>query len=299
MDFIVVGAQKCATSWLYYCLRDHPEIHLPSNKREDVYLGSDLHRKYGTDWYFNQIGEPNDGVRVGDISVDYLFDPRSPKAISEEIPDTRIIASLRDPIDRAVSAYYWNLRRGYVSELDVDKGLSRAIGEWERRGPEQSYDPNSHYFNIIARGLYAKQLERYVDRIGTRSVYLLYYEDVKERPKQTLRQAFRALRVDPDFEPSSLSRRPKQNSYFRPLLRLERRLPNNSLFGKMTDVANQVLCMLGMGREKPSLSSNLEAELYSLYESQDTRLTELSKHLPRSNVLTPGTPTPPWIEVHA
>jgi hypothetical protein len=296
--FFVIGAQKCATSWLYYCLREHPQLHLPPVKKEKVYLGGALHRKYGTEWYRQHVGTPENGQVVGDVSVDYIFDPRSPAVVEEYASSAKIVALLRDPVDRAVSAYFWNLRRGNVSESSLSKGLSRAIGEWERRGPNHTYDPDAHYYNIIARGLYAKQLKRYVDRFGERSVHLLYYEDVKVRPAETLRRVFRALGVDTGVEPSSLSRRPKQNSYFHPLLQLEQALPNNPLFGKISDVANQALCTLGVGRKKPSLSSEVEAKLRSLFEPQDKRLANLSQQLPRSNVLTPGTPTPSWIDVH-
>lgn len=294
--FFVIGAQKCATSWLYYCLREHHEIHLPSVKKEKIYLGGKLYRRHGITWYREHVGVPDNGQAIGDVSVDYLFDPRSPSVVKEYAPDAKIIALLRDPVDRAVSAYFWNLRLGNVGELDVNEGLSRAIREWNRCGPGQVYKSNAHYYNIIARGLYAKQLERYVIRFGVPSVYLLYYDDIRKRPEETLRSVFRILEVDTTVQPSSLSRRPKKNSYFRPLLRLERSLPNNGLLGKITDLANQALCAIGLGHQKPALAPELEDELRSLFAEQDNQLAELSKRLPRSNVLTPGSPVPPWID---
>jgi hypothetical protein len=294
MDFLLVGAQKCATSWLYYCLRDHPEIHLPSKKREGIYLGGDLHRKHGTDWYFQHVGEPKDGQRAGDVSVDYLFDPRSPAAVEDELGDLKVVASLRSPLDRAVSSYFWNLRRGHVREHNLNEGLLRAAKEWKSMQPETTYDPEEYCFNMIARGTYARQLERYLDQSGPESLYLLYYEDIRERPLDTLQHLYQALGVDASFRPSSLTRRPKQNSYLRPLLRLEQATPNTAFWGKATDIAHQVAFSIGLGQERPSLSDEVEDQLRSLYEPSDDRLKDLVRYLPRSNVLTPGDPLPPW-----
>jgi hypothetical protein len=294
VQFLIIGAQKSATSWLYYCLRDHPEIHLPRRKREDIYLGGDLHQEHGTDWYFQHVGEPNDGQRVGDVSTDYLFDLRSPAAVEDELGDLKVMASLRSPLDRAISSYFWNMRKMNVRELDPNEGLRRAIKEWKLKQPKTTYDPEEYYFNIIARGMYAEQLERYVNQFGPESVYLLYYEDIRERPLDTLQRLYRALGVDPSFRPSSLTRRPKQNSYLRPLLRLERATPNNALFGKATDIAHQVVSAMGLGQERPSLSDEVAEQLRSLYKPSDDRLKKLVRRLPRSNVLMPGDPFPPW-----
>ena len=294
LDFLIIGAQKCATSWLYHCLRDHPGVHLPSVKREVIYLGGDFHQEHGTDWYLRHVGKSNTGQRVGDVSVDYLFDPRSPAAVEDELGDLKVIASLRSPLNRAVSSYFWNMRKMNVHELDPNEGLRRAIKEWKLKHPKTTYDPEEYYFNIVARGMYAEQLERYVNQFGPESVYLLYYEDIQERPLDTLRRLFRTLEVDPTFQPSSLSRRPKQNSYLRPLLRFEQATPNTTFWGKATDIAHQVACSIDLGQKRPSLSDEVEDELQSLYEPSDDRLKDQVRRLPRSNVLTPEDPLPPW-----
>jgi len=228
------------------------------------------------------------------VSVDYLFDPRSPAAVEDELGDLKVIASMRSPLDRAVSSYFWNLRRGHVREHNLNEGLLRAAKEWKSKQPKSTYDPENYYFNIIARGMYAGQLERYLDQFGPESLYLLYYEDIRERPLDTLQRLYRALGVDPSFRPSSLTRRPKRNSYLRPLLRLEHATPNTAFWGKATDIAHQVACSIGLGQEKPSLTDEVEDQLRSLYKPSDDRLKDLVRCLPRSNVLTPENPLPPW-----
>ncbi|MCS3638179.1 sulfotransferase domain-containing protein [Salinibacter ruber] len=295
MDFLVVGAQKCSTSWLYYCLRDHPDVHLPQKKLERVYLGGELHKKKSDSWYFDFVGEGKEVRIKGDVSVDYMFDPRSAEAVFGTIGPVKIVASLRDPIDRAVSAYFWHLRQGDVEELNPNKGLRKAVEKWKKRSSLSTYNSEEHYANIIGRGCYSAQLQRYMDKFGSELIYITYYADIRQRSVETLSRLYSALGVDPEFKPSSLSRRPKQNSYSRPLLRLERATPNNAFFSKVADIANQALCWLGLGNEKPEIYPQVKNALRSLYEPSNQRLKELVCELPRSNVLTPGDTTPPWM----
>jgi len=295
MDFIIAGAQKSATSWIYYNLRDHHSLSLPQEKKEKVYLGGDPHEEYDDIWYSKCLDCRDKSSTCGDVSVDYMVNPRSPFAVRDFAGAVKVFASLRSPCHRAVSAYFWNLRQGYVDEVDLNEGISRCIDTWERLNLE-TYDPDASYFNVIERGMYAKQLDRYIEQFGPESLHILYYNDICVRPANTLRRVFRSLEVDPDFKPPSMSRRPKQNSYIRPILWLERSLPNIPLFGKATDIANQTLCKLGLGREKPSLSPKIRDRLQSLYEPQNQQLEQLVQQLPRENILTPGSPVPLWIE---
>jgi len=239
IDFFVVGAQKCATSWLYYCLQDHPQVHVPPKKREDAYLGGDLHAERGDKWFYDLLGDPENRAVVGDISVDYLFDPRSPRAVQERTSNARLVLSLRDPIDRAVSAYYWHVRRGNIAEMNPSVGLRKALRAWQERPHLERYEPGNAYHNVIARGMYAPQLERYIDAFTTDQLLVLRYEDIKARPEAVLKSVYAFLEVDASHVPGALHRRPKQNSYFPLLLRLQHRAPNNRLVGKLSDVAHQ------------------------------------------------------------
>jgi len=285
LDFLVIGAQKCATSWLYYCLRDHPEIHLPSRKQEDIYLGGDLHRKYGTEWYFRHVGEPDEGQRAGDVSVDYLFDPRSPEAVYEVIPDTKIIAILRHPIARAVSSYYWNLRRGNIEEMDLGNGMRRVLQtRQEAERPDLQYDPTNYYVNILARGLYNVHIRRYLQHFSPDQFLLLPFDLIKQQGAEILERVYKFVGVDPSFRPSRLNqnRRPTQNSYRSLLLRFERDSPNTPFFGRIANLAHQVLYQLGLHRERPSLPEDVEKDLRAFYRGHVCRLFNLIQKMPAS-----------------
>jgi len=286
MDFLVVGAQKCATSWLYYCLRDHPEVQLPEDKQEDVYLGGDLHREYGTEWYFKQVG--GDGHRIGDVSVDYLFDPRSPQAIHEAIPNTKIIASFRHPIDRAVSSYYWNLRRGNVREMNVGNGMRRVLQKGqEAEQPDLPYDSSNYYVNILARGLYDIQVRRYLEYFAPDQLFLLPYDQIEQQDPKILDRIYEFVGVDSSFRPSRLNqtRRPKQNSYRSFLLRFERDTPNTPFWGRITNLAHQMVYQLGVHREQPSLPDDVERKLQNFFRGHIRNLFDIVQEIPASKDL--------------
>ena len=284
LDFIMIGAQKCATSWVYYCLRDHPEICLPQKKREVEYIGGDRYQKRGTAWFKSLLDHCEANRVVGDVSVDYLIDPRSPKAVERHTSEVKLIVSLREPVDRAVSAYFWNLRRGSVQDLDVSVGLNRAVQAWLDAPGLDGYDPNACVRNLIARGMYAEQLRRYADRFGRRDLFVIFYDDLRKRPLDLLQKLYGFLDVDPAFKPVSLSRQPKRNSYARPLLRFERSTPDWVLFNKLSDVANQMLCKFELGKERPGLAPEVARELYELYRSPNDDLRRFVAQLPESNV---------------
>ena len=92
--------------WLYYCLRDHPQIRVPQHKIEYGYLGSKTFHEKGEPWYFGRfpqmIGEPVNG----DVAVDYMLDPTVPEQLPPYTRDPKFIAPPRHPVERMVSAYY-------------------------------------------------------------------------------------------------------------------------------------------------------------------------------------------------
>lgn len=75
LDFAVIGAQKCATSWMFYCLTEHPELVLPDKKQEVSYIGGEAFRgNGGADWFFDRYSVSVSARLRGDVSVDYLYD---------------------------------------------------------------------------------------------------------------------------------------------------------------------------------------------------------------------------------
>lgn len=266
IEFLVLGAQKCATSWLYYCLRDHPELHVPPSKRESNYLGGQAFRERGPEWYFSLLAGAGDYQKAGAVSVEYLFDPLAAAAVGEYAPRAKLVVSLRDPIDRALSAYYWYVRKGTIDRvMSVDEVARWLIDVAERGspgGPEAGWDPA---VDMLERGFYDVQLARYMEVCGPERMLIVLYEDVRRTPRAVLRRVYRFLDVEPSVVPGSLKKRPKQTSYRGSMIRLERLAPGSRLMSGLTNRANQFIHAAGLGGSRPRVARALLNQLREIY----------------------------------
>jgi hypothetical protein len=281
-DFLVLGAQKCATSWLYYCLREHPELHLPEHKREYEYIGGDLYRERGAEWYFSLLAGRKDTQRAGAVSVDYLTDPRSAPEVRAQLPGVKLIASLREPVSRAMSAYFWYLRKGHVPDVGVARALEQGMQE-----PGTSATNADRYFrDLITRGFYDEQLARYRALFPPSQVMIVLYEDIARDPLSVLKELFTFLGVDPGFVPPSISTTPKKNTYSRPLIALERLtslLPDlpRRVFAKGIDAINGWTSG-GAPSDRPDIPTDLRQRLRALYRPHQAALQQQIQELPAS-----------------
>lgn len=278
LNFLVIGAQKCATTWLYECLSEHPELHLPSHKREIWYLGGDLYEQRGARWYMDLLADAPAGRLLGDVSVEYMFDPRAAPAVASHASGTRFIVSLRDPIDRAISACYWYLRKNEIGDLSTEEAL--------RRGMEavQVLDRADGIFaEIIRRGEYGEQLRRYVDLFGHQRILYLLYEDIANDPIGSLRRVYRYLEVDEAFCPGALLSRPKQNAYKAGLVRLQRIAPDSRVVHRVMDLVNQRVARSQRVTRRPELPPHLERRLRAHYAPTLEKVGSLISQSPREN----------------
>lgn len=277
LDFLVIGAQKCATSWLYYCLRDHPELHLPAKKREKEYLGSDLYEQRGADWYFSLLEGAQDGQKLGAVSVNYMIDPRSPKVVHHYAPKIKLIASLRHPIERAISAYYYTVRLGLIPNLSLEEGLGIAVNVYDKGEAEPA---KVYYQEIIKRGEYSTLLENYLQCFSLEQLLLVTYDDIREMPLSVLQKIYEFIGVSASYVPESLGVKPKYNTYLRPLIYLERVAPKSQAVARLLDLSNQYVHKLGIKRQKPVLSRELINQLNTIYQPQIERLNHIVQQLP-------------------
>ena len=112
-NFLIIGAPKCGTTALYYALKRHPQIHL-STPKEPFFFEEEFDR--GTEYYWRTYfadgwqGQP----LVGEARNAHLFVPYVTRRIYETVPHARLIASLRNPVERAFS-HWWMMRCHAVS----------------------------------------------------------------------------------------------------------------------------------------------------------------------------------------
>ena len=108
-DFLVIGAQKAGTTALYAYLRWHPGITGPSWKEVSFF---DRHWWRGEFWYRGQFPLRSGQRLVGEASPSYLFHPLAPERVRSLVPEAKLIALVRDPVDRAYSHYQHEVALG-------------------------------------------------------------------------------------------------------------------------------------------------------------------------------------------
>ena len=164
--FIIIGAQKSATRWLRTNLGEHPDIFTRRAPRCTSGTTATGSKKLGLDWYREQFEGWNGEPIVGEATPGYMIWRHHPALVAqrmnEHLPDVRLIAILRNPIDRAQSAMLHHIRRDRIP------AGSRLVDVVRERRP-----PETDWFCLVSGGWYAASLEpfrRAVRRPAARAV---------------------------------------------------------------------------------------------------------------------------------
>lgn len=204
-DFLIVGAQKAGTTSLYNVLKQHPAV-LPARKKEIHYF-SQFYRK-GLPWYLEHFPLREDHQLSGEASPFYLFHPQSARRIAETYPDIKIIILLRDPVERAISHYHQQYRRGHekLSMLEAFQHEPKRITKgWEKLlRDEQTSASKLQQCSYLKRGEYLAQLLRYEMHFPASQIYLMESRDFFDETLPCLRRLYEFLQIDLDFVPQDL-----------------------------------------------------------------------------------------------
>jgi hypothetical protein len=215
-DFIIIGAQKCGTSSLYRYLIQHPRV-AACLKKEVHYF--DWHFRRGTRWYrahfptaaYRRMYETWTGHQLltGEASPYYLFHPHAPERVRALLPGVKLIALLRDPVDRTLSAYHHQVRRGRESLAfleALDREQQRIDGERARLTDDHSYNSPAHrHFSYLARGIYADQLTAWMKAFPRERLLVIRSEDFFEDPASVYSQVLDFVGL-PHWEPPQFRR---------------------------------------------------------------------------------------------
>jgi hypothetical protein len=186
-DFLIIGAKKCGTTSLYAYLIQHPDVATAFRKEVNFF-----NHKFseGMRWYrrhfptvfrktFHRLvtGKP---LLTGEATPDYLFFPDACEHIAALLPRARLLAILRNPVDRAYSAYQHQVRLGMES-LSFE-GAFRA--EHEKAKTKKKVKGT-----YLGRGVYADYLERWFDRFPRDQILVVSTEELENSPAETYRRA--------------------------------------------------------------------------------------------------------------
>lgn len=202
VDFVIVGAQKAGSTQLGACLHDHPDVLLCADEvpyfEDPFYLNtpaSELNRVFAG---------ARDGQLRGIHRPEYLVRPECPARIKADAPGARILAVLREPVARAVSAYFWYMQFGLLPVEPLDVGLARLLDGWS--------DPGfPHAGEVIEYGFYARHLRRYLDTFGRAQVHVLLSGELGDQ--RQVAAVYRFLGVDSGHVSSALTRRSNEGVY--------------------------------------------------------------------------------------
>jgi hypothetical protein len=206
--FLIIGAQKGGTTSLHEYLMEHPLVAPPTTK--EVHYFDHAYQR-GTDWYrahFGPAGRP--GEISGESTPYYLFHPLVPERVARDLPESKLIVIVRNPIDRAFSHHNHERALGY-EDLPFEEAIAREpdrLAIEERRIREDPrYRSFSHqHHSYLSRSRYAGQLERWFQHVDRDRFLLLSSEELFEDPRKALLEAQGFLGLEPDV-PDDLTAR--------------------------------------------------------------------------------------------
>ena len=216
-SFILVGAQRCGTTSLFRALMAHPQVVRPVLHKGINYFDVNYYRSFR--WYcahfpIAEIAERK-AARYGgpaaafEASGYYLYHPFALERVAHDLPGVKLVAMLRDPVERAFSAYKHEYARGFDRE-SFEKALEleddRLAGEVGRMRHDPSYQSLSHrHHSYRHRGHYAEQLERAFDLFPRAQVHIIDSETYFDQPELEYRSLLAFLDLQP-FKPPGFGR---------------------------------------------------------------------------------------------
>lgn len=193
--FVGIGAQKCASTWIYDILHDHPEVCLSHDKEIDFFS---YHYGRGFQWYEKNWLHCADHSLRGEVSPSYFCEPLVASRLKEYAPDTKIVVSLRDPVQRAISNHKHEVRiHNFCGpDLSFEAGL--------RNNP-----------NYIYQGRYGLHLQNWLSFFPASQLHIVFLDDIADNASSTARSLYEFLDIDPTHTSSALSQKSNESHSFK------------------------------------------------------------------------------------
>jgi hypothetical protein len=254
-NFLMVGCQRCGTTWVDAALREHPQIYLPPQKQTYFF---DDHYDRGFDWYlgnFKAVGPHH--VAVGEVATGYCL-PHAIPRLAKHLPDVKLFMTMRNPVERVYSSF-----------------LSSQA--------EESWKDFDHYVTshpeVLERGRYAEQIEILLSHYDRSRLLLLFYDDLVADDRKYLRRILKFVGVDEEFQTSQFGkisnsttlprlRRVMYSAGLRPLLRTMSGSPLGNAFRRAKKV--------WMSKGKRRMDPRVRAKLTEYYRPWNDRLSGLT-----------------------
>jgi len=199
--FFIAGAQRSGTTYLYHILDEHPEIEMarPIAPEPKFFITEDLYRE-GLEYYERHFFAGKPGARLrGEKSVSYMEYEKAARRIADSFPDARILFLLRDPVERAVSNYWYSRNNG-LETLPIAEAFRRE----EERWPDYDHARiSASPYAYLRRGRYLVYISVYLRYFPAENVKVLLHEELVGSTEH-IRELYAFLGVSRDFHPPSI-----------------------------------------------------------------------------------------------
>ncbi|MDB9526427.1 sulfotransferase domain-containing protein [Oscillatoria sp. CS-180] len=267
-NFLIIGAQKSGTTWLAKNLKQHPDIFIPSG---EIHFFAKEQFINGIDWYEKHFSERTTEKVVGEKSTSYLWLSRSPEIpqnILSQLPDVKLIAVLRNPVNRAISAFthHWSLGRVPPS-IDIDEVFSGR------------HDDIVKKFGLLQMGMYYSNLKNYYSAFPKNQLLILIFEeDIIQQPEQTMSRVTQFLGINTSFKFQELNRKRNAFRTSKYAANLSYHFPSAFKLIRFLDLATFRLSnnhSLSGSRPKHILSPEISSRLYDYFSEENKNLFHL------------------------
>lgn len=238
-SFFIIGAQKCGTTALYLYLCKHPDV-LPARRKEIDFFNQEKLYRRGVNWYRTQFPLPRhlgEGGITLDSTPSYIYYRKTPRRIYEYNPHAKMILLLRDPVERAYSA--WNMfrkihKRGRFPYFYGWFQLDPAVREGMRRLLERAEYPSFEEAvreeinndlsegslpepSFVRRGLYAEQIEQYFNYFDRDQIMIIDSRRLRRETTRTLADIAAFVGLRPHDWKGDVTERPHTGVYKAPI----------------------------------------------------------------------------------
>ncbi|MEQ9667893.1 sulfotransferase family protein [Coleofasciculus sp. G2-EDA-02] len=193
--FLIIGVQKAGTTSIYNYLNQHPQIYMSpvkeTNFLEKNWEEIEDQRKAKIDTfekYCQLFTGVKDEIAIGEASPNYLFHyESSSERIKRYVPNAKLIAVLRNPVDRAYSDYLMHIRDA------IGKGKRTSLSEQIKYRADKSF--------VILKGFYYKHLQHFYEEFDREQIQVYLYDDLSKKPIEFMQNMYRFVGVDDTFLP--------------------------------------------------------------------------------------------------
>lgn len=205
LDFLVIGAQKAGTTTLWQLLRAHPQLAFPSAK-EAPFFTEDTYER-GVEWYVRTVFRDTAGdLRRGTVTPHYMLGSRTApvplvaERIARDLPNVRLIALLRDPVERAISQWRMS-RRWHIEPRGVNDALREELAPGALEEARMRPTSTNSY---VAQGEYGRILAAYLRHLPRMNLSVELTSDLACQPDAVVGRVLRFLGVDAEWRPESV-----------------------------------------------------------------------------------------------